>query len=254
MKWSGAVPPREMRRAMRVRSKGSIQLRRGTRTIRGRVVDLSSGGVCLRADESIDVGELVGQHVAVALRFDASPPSLFALRGHVVRASSDTRFVAVALYDVTSEFEDRLRDEVVAACAYDAMPHVIIVDATVETRQLIASAFRAGGCQVTEVSTPSEAIAELDHGRFEPEVIAIADTVPESVADDLRAVIRHEHPEAHMVAIGTTAQHRDPSGSWISTRDPKGDVAIRVGRVITAHAARHRARCAPDSKFRSAWK
>ncbi|HEV7557667.1 MAG TPA: PilZ domain-containing protein [Kofleriaceae bacterium] len=243
-----------MRRVIRVRSKGSIELRRGTHAIRGRVVDLATGGICLHADEPIDVGELLAQHVAIALRLDASPTSLFALRGRVVRASAATKLVAIELYDVTSAFEDRMRAEVAAARAFDAMPHVMIVDATPETRQAIACAFRAGGCQVTEVSTPSEAIAELDHGQFDPEVIAIADTVPERIAVDLRAVIRREHPEAHMVAIGTSAQHRDPAGSWISTRDPKGDVVIRVGRVITAHAARHRARCAPDSKLRSAWK
>lgn len=251
---SGTLPAREMRRNMRVRSKGSIQIRRGAHAIRGRVVDLAVGGVCLEADGALDVRDLVGQRVAVGLQLDASSTGMFALRGLVLRASAATRQVAIKLDDVTSDFEACVRDEVVAGRVHDAAPHVIIVDAPSETRDAIASAFRAGGCEVTEVSTPWEAIAELDRRRFEPGVIAIADTEPETIAIDLRDFMRREHPEAHMVAIGTSAQHRDPAGSWISARDPKGDVAIRVGRVITAHAARHRARCAPDPKWRLAAK
>jgi hypothetical protein len=254
MKASGATPPREMRRTVRVRSKGSIQLHRGARAIRGRVVDLATGGLCLHADIGTDLGDLVGQRVPIVLRLDASSAVPFVLRGRVLRATTTTRLVAIQLDDVPASFEACVRDEVAAARTYDAAPHVIIVDAACETRELIAHAFRTGGCQVVEVSTPWQAIDELDHGRFEPGVIAIADTVPEAIANDLRAFMRREYPEAHMVAIGTSAHNRDPAGSWISTRDPKGDVAIRVGRVITAHAGRHRARCAPDPKWRLAWK
>ena len=253
MKWWGAPLPREMRRSIRVRSKGSIQLRRGARAIRGRVVDLAAGGVCLQADGARSLRDLVEERVAIVLSLDACA-SQFSLKGRVLRANATTKLIAIELYNVSSAFEAYVREELVAANVYDAAPHVIIVDAASETRDAIAHAFRAGGCEVTEVATPWEAIAALDGGRFEPGVIAIADTVPETVAKDLREFMRREHPQAHMVAIGTSAQNRDPAGSWISTRDPKGDVAIRVGRVITAHAGRHQARCAPAPKWRVAGK
>jgi len=244
MRWSEATAPRELRRTMRVRSKGSIRVQRGTRSIRGRVVDLAVGGVSMRADGATDLTRLVGTHVAVELRLDAGSTMLFSLQGRVLRASSATRMVAIELCEVTSAFEGCVRDELSAGSEYDAVPHVIIVDVASPRRHSIARAFRSGGCEVSEASTPWEAIARLGRGQFEPGIIAIADTVPESVAEELREFLSGEHPLAHMVDIGASARGRDPASSWINGHDPNGDVAIRVGRVITAHAGRCRQRCA----------
>jgi CheY-like chemotaxis protein len=251
MRWSEATTPHELRRMMRVRSKGSIQIWRGKRSIRGRVVDLAVGGVSMRADGATGLGRLAGKHVSVELRLDASSTMLFALQGRVVRASAANRMLAIELCDVTRAFDDCVRHELLAGLEYDAMPHVVIVDVASPRRHSIARAFRDGGCEVSEVSTPWEAIARLGRGQFEPGIIAIADTVPESVAEELREFLRDEHPHAHMVAIGPSARDRDPASSWISGRDPAGDVAIRVGRVITAHAGLCRRRCGSDPTQRS---
>jgi len=200
----------------------------------------------MRADGATGLRRLVGEHVVVELRLDASSTILFSFHGRVLRASSATRMVAIELCDVTSAFEDCVRDELLAGSEYDAMPHVIIVDVASPRRHSIARAFRDGGCEVSEVSTPWEAIARLGRGQFEPGIIAIADTVPESVAQELREFLSGEHPEAHMVDVGTSARDRDSASSWISGHDPDGDVATRVGRVITAHAGHSRQRCGSD--------
>ena len=55
-------------------------------------------------------------------------------------------------------------------------------------RNKIATAFRNAGCHVTEVSTPLGAIAFLGGSRFELGLIAIADTVPETVTRTLEAL------------------------------------------------------------------
>lgn len=234
--------PHEQRRTMRVRSKGWIQVYRGAQTINGRVVDLGAGGVSMLADSTTGLDALAGSSVDVDLRLDESATMLFSLNGRVVRASSATGIVAIELLDVGILFERAVARELHSATAYDASPHVILVDAPSAQRDSIAKAFRAGGCDVTEVSTPWEAIAHIDRGQFEPAVIAIADTQPEEVAEELREFLSAEHPEAHMVAIGRSPLDRDPAGSWLSGSDPNFDVVVRVGRVISSHAARQEPR------------
>ncbi|HSD88875.1 MAG TPA: PilZ domain-containing protein [Kofleriaceae bacterium] len=234
--------PHEQRRTTRVRSKGWIRVYRGPHTINGRVIDLGTGGVSMLADGATGLETLAGSPVEVDLRLDESATMLFSLHGRVVRASSATGIVAIELLDVGVLFEKCIARELCAASDYDASPHVILVDAACAQRDSIANAFRAGGCKVTEVSTPWEAIAHIDRNQFEPSVIAIADTQPEQVAEELREFLRVEHPQAHMVAIGRSSLDRDPASSWLSGSDPNSDVVVRVGRVITAHAARHEPR------------
>src|SRR5512143_2879178 len=173
---SVATTPHEQRRKMRVRSKGWIRVYRGAQTINGRVIDLGAGGVSMLADSTTGLEALAGSSVDVDLRLDESSTMLFSLHGRVVRASSATGIVAIELLDVGMLFERCVARELHAATAYDVSPHVILVDAPSAQRDSIAKAFRAGGCDVTEVSTPWEAISHIDRGQFEPAVIAIADT------------------------------------------------------------------------------
>jgi hypothetical protein len=76
---------------------------------------------------------------------------------------------------------------------HDSQPRMILVDTRGKRRNTIANAFRSGGCDVIEASTPLEAIAHLGGSRFELGLIAIADTVPETVAEELREFLLVEH-------------------------------------------------------------
>ena len=227
--------PHELRRAMRVRSKGSIRIHCGHRVILGRVVDLAVGGVCVRAEFPIG---LIGELVRVDLRLDAGASKHFALLGRVLRVSIPTRRMAIGFDTVPDGFEDCVHDELLAAVEHDMLPRMILVDTADGRRNRIASAFRNAGCHVTEASTPLEAIAHLGGSRFELGLIAIADTVPETVAEQLRAFLLDEHPGVHMVSIGRSSAHRDPAGSWLCSADGRGDLQTRVGRVMTAHGSR----------------
>ncbi|HZJ67058.1 MAG TPA: hypothetical protein VFD36_26310 [Kofleriaceae bacterium] len=148
--------------------------------------------------------------------------------------------MAIEFDNAANDFVDRVQDELLAAVEHDTLPHMILVDEVAKRRSVFANAFRDAGCCVTEVSTPLEAIARLGQLRFEPGVIAIADSVPESIAVDLREYLCAQYPEAHMVAIGGSSHRRDRSGSWLSWLTTRADLRLRVGRVITAHGARHR--------------
>lgn len=232
--------PHELRRAMRVRSKGSIRIHCGNRVISGRMVDLAVGGICVRTELPIGLIGLIGELVRVDLKLDAVASKHFALLGRVLRVSIPTRRMAIGFDAVPDDFEDCVQDELLAAVEHDMLPRMILVDTVDGRRNKIASAFRNAGCHVTEASTPLEAISHLGGSRFELGLIAIADTVPETVAEQLREFLLDEHPGAHMVSIGRSAAHRDPAASWLCSTDVREDLQTRVGRVMTAHGSRRR--------------
>lgn len=232
------VTPHELRTAMRVRSKASIRIHCGTRVIRARVVDLAVGGVCVRTDLPFGLVGLIGGLVRVDLRLDTCASRQFALLGRVLRVSLPTRSIAIGFDAVPEDFEDFVQDELLAAVVHDSLPRMILVDTHGKRRNTIANAFRSAGCDVTEASTPLEAIAHLGGSRFELGLIAIADTVPETVAEQLREFLLAEHPGAHMVAIGRSAARRGPAESWLCSTNALDDLQTRVGRVITAHGSR----------------
>jgi hypothetical protein len=231
--------PRERRRAMRVRSKGSVRIHHGDRLIRGRIIDLCVGGVSVRADLPIGLASHTGEPVRVDVKLDACSKQ-FSLAGHVLRSLAATQVIAIEFDNATSAFKDFVQDELLAAAEHDTQPRMIIIDEIAKRRDVFATAFRGAGCSVTEVSTPLEAIAWLGRMRFEPGFIAIADSVPEAIAEDLRDYLCEQYPETHMVAIGGSNRRSDKSGSWLCWGDARHDLHIRVGRVITAHGARHR--------------
>ena len=231
--------PRERRRAMRVRSKGSVRIHHGDRLIQGRILDLCVGGVSVRADLLIGLASHAGEPVRVEVKLDACSKQ-FALAGHFLRSLPETNVIAIEFDHAASDFTDFVQDELLAAAEYDTLPRMILVDKIAERRGVFAKAFRGAGCSVTEVSTPLEAIASLGQLRFEPGVIAIADSVPESIAEDLRDYLCEQYPETHMVAIGGSNRGRNQAGSWLCWGDARHDLRLRVGRVITAHGVRHR--------------
>jgi len=231
--------PRELRTEMRVRSKASACIHFGALAIQGRVVDLARDSVCVRADLPFERGGLVGALVHVDLRFDACP-ARFALSGRVLRVDSPAGSIAIEFDFVPEGFSGFVQDELLAAVAHDSLPRMILVDSSGGRRSSIASAFRSAGCEVAEASTPLEAISYLGGSRFELNLIAVVDTVPEAVAEELRAFLLDAHPGAHMVSIGRSAAHRAPAASWLCSTSGLDDLQVRVERVMTAHGSRRR--------------
>jgi CheY-like chemotaxis protein len=231
--------PHERRRAMRVRSKGTVRIHHGDRLIRGQILDLCVGGVSIRADLPIGLASHAGEPVRIDVELHACSRQ-FSLAGHFLRSQAATKMIAIEFDDAASDFKDFVQDELLAAAEHDTLPRMILVDEISERRDVFAKAFRGAGCSVTEVSTPHQAIAWLEQVRFEPGLIAIADSVPQAIAEDLRSYLCEQYPETHMVAIGGSNRRSDKSGSWLCWGDARHDLHIRVGRVITAHGTRHR--------------
>jgi hypothetical protein len=96
----------------------------------------------------------------------------------------------------------------------------------------MAEAFRATGCAVVDVSTPLEAIVRLGEFHFEPDIIAIADSLPETIAGELRAFTNVEHPRAKLITIGDDVIEPAGLAHWLSSDDPDDDLAKRVRELL----------------------
>lgn len=226
----------DKRRTVRVRAKGSVRVRSGFGLVRGRIHDVAVGGVHVCADSGSGVAELDGRRVRIDLRFDHGTDRWFALEGRVVRVAVATNAVVVAFEGIPTAYEACMQDRLLDAVEHDRLPHVILVDAHATRRATIAGTFRLRGCNVIEVATPLEAIVRLGELAFEPEVIAISDTFPVSIACELRAFVSATHPRARIVAIGGP---RDDRGIASSTG---GDYWVDP-LVTSAEGSSHRSTC-----------
>ena len=196
-------------------------------SLAGRVIDLSSGGVRVQVARG-------GKHLAsgtpvrVSIRLDGSRSKWLHLDGGVRRI--DERHFAVMFRNRLPELDDVVQSELVAALEAHQIPEVMIVDGEAARRDLVASAFRAAGCRVTETQTALGAIHALDESRTW--MLAIADT-KSSDADELRRHVRDAFPLVSRIAIGS----RRSAGISI---DGMPDLAKQVDALVGArnHAVR----------------
>jgi CheY-like chemotaxis protein len=220
----------ERRRDARIRPKGTVILRTGTYTVRGRVSNLSLGGVST-ATRTTAPERLLGNTAEVDLRLDGQGATWLRLQGQIVRIGGQS--IALRLDVVPPSFA-RMIDEAVSASHHnDRLLSVLLVDALPVRRGAMSEAFRAAGCIVIDVSTPLEAIVRLGESDFEPNLVAIADSWPMTISDELRRFVNVEHPRARLVTIGDTIDAPGGLGEWLSAANPADDLASRIRTVLT---------------------
>lgn len=220
----------ERRRDPRIRPKGTVILRIGTYIIRGRISNLSLSGVAT-ATRTTAPERLLGSTADVDLRLDGQGASWLRLQAHVVRINAN----AIALrLDAAPPAFVRIFDQAVAASHdNDRRLSVLLVDALPVRRDAMSEAFRAAGCIVVDVSTPLEAIVRLGESDFEPNLVAIADSRPLAISDELRRFVDAEHPRARLVTIGDALDAPTGLGQWLSAANPADDLAARIRTVLT---------------------
>jgi CheY-like chemotaxis protein len=128
------------------------------------------------------------------------------------------------------------------AYTHAAPIEVLVIDRDRGRRQQVSEAFRAEGCHVVEAADSIEALDALTHASVPTEVIAVADTEPESVGVELRDHLDRAYASALIVGIGgpewiPTHAQLDPSDADGLLREhvrallmlapirPSGDVA-----------------------------
>jgi len=165
--------------------------------------------------------------VDVELRLDGSRDAWIQLSGRVIRL--DQRAVAISFTTVPAAFLDLMIDSSSASHGHGRVMTVVLVDATQSRRLALAEAFRAAGCSVIDVTTPLQAIVQLGESRFEPDLIAIADSLPTTTANELRQFVEHEHPGAKLVTIGEGIEP-DGLAHWLSSMPE--DLLARIRTLL----------------------
>jgi hypothetical protein len=171
---------------------------------RGKIVDVSTGGVRFRVAGPL-VRFDVGDHVDLELRFDGAEGGWWQLAGRVVRIGGGG-VVVVAFAQTPIDFEDWMHAELVSALESEGEAHVMLVDPIALRRGRIAATLRDSGRTVSEAATPLDAIDRLGESRYRPRTIAVADTVPAGVADELRAYLLAEHADIGVVRMMSGAR------------------------------------------------
>jgi CheY-like chemotaxis protein len=144
----------------------------------------------------------VGAAVCLDVRLDGLGRWLY-LIGSVVRVDARRSGAAlvIELLVVPPEFEDLVQDELLSALECAQLPRILLVDSARGRRELVAAAFRATRFMVIEVSSPLEAIAEIDQSRLHLWAVVIADTRLAAHADDLRKFLGETYPDVPLIDV-----------------------------------------------------
>lgn len=220
----------ERRKHVRLCPKGTVSIRTPEFAVRGRLANVSNGGLC--ATTLITAPDRVrGSAAELEVRFDTQESAWLRISGKILRIGPTS--IAVGFDGVPSGFALLIDHALTDSNRHGRVLSLVIVDATTERRLRMAEAFRAAGCAVVDVSTPLEAIVRLGEFHFEPDVIAIADSLPAIIAEDLRTFVGHEHPRAKLITIGDGVIAPEGIAHWLSSLDPSDDLGARVRELLT---------------------
>jgi CheY-like chemotaxis protein len=212
-----------------VRSTGTAIVH-GPFAAHGRIIDLAIGGLSLLVDDAAVVPD-IGAHLRLDVRLDGLGRWLH-LTGSVVRIEARGSAVAlvIQLLAVPPEFEDLVQEELLSALECSRFPRILLVDVSRGRRELVAAAFRATGYEVIEVSSPLEAISEIDQSRLRLWAVVIADTEIASHADELRRFLGETCPRVPLIVVGQRI--RRPDTARISV-DGIPDLAMQIDSLVS---------------------
>ena len=232
----GSTSDRADRRdGARIAPKGSVLLQVAGETRRGRIGNIGVAGM-LVSDVTVP-SSWAGRSVDFEIRFDAARAEWLRGKGRILRV--DAVGLAVAFETPSSaELLRALGELTTASHAHDRVMSVVLIDADPQRRSSIATGFRATGCAVEEAATPLEAIVRLGATNFEPDVIVVADSLPSTAADEMRAFVGRYHPDALLVTVGDELLAPGGMVHWLSSADPKADLAARVREILVRHGRR----------------
>jgi hypothetical protein len=215
----------ERRSSIRISPKGSVILCAGADEHHARISNVSRHGMLALA-ETAGLSELVDRDIDVRLRLDGASAEWLRLTGRVIRI--DAGGVAISFTTVPDSFAHLMIDSSSASHGHRRVLSLVLVDATSSRRLAMAEAFRSAGCAVIDVATPLEAIVRLGEARFEPDLIAIADSLPTVTSDELRRFVETAHPNAKLVTIGDETDDPGRLPHWLSATPDR-----LVARVLT---------------------
>lgn len=223
----GAQP--ERRKHVRIAPKGTVILETIGHAQRGRLANVSEGGMLVVMHASA-ADRVLGRDVSFDLRLDGQHARWLHGSGRIVRVGGEGTAVA---FDSPPPTLIRMIDEMSRNSRASVRTlSVMLIDADNERRTSMALAFRNAGCRVIEGATSLEAIVRLGESAFEPDLIAIGDSVQPAVAAELRLFVEREHPDAKLVTIGDDVVEPTGIAHWLSSSNPADDLPERIRTLL----------------------
>lgn len=222
-------PRVERRKHARIVLKGTAILLGGDHAQRGRIANIGEGGMLLATAVSPPT-RILGRQVDMEVRLDGQLAQWIRVSGRIVRIGAER--LAVTFGSLPAPMVRMIDDMMAESRNRKRVLSVVIVDEDVDRRALIAEGFRAVGCGIVEASTPLEAIVRLGESSFEPDLIAVANSIPAGHSDTLRAFVDREHPHVKLVTISNDAIEPAGLAHWLSSTDPNDDLLSRIRDLL----------------------
>lgn len=217
----------ERRKHARIALKGTAILLAGEHAVRARLVNLSEGGF-LGSTLITPPRRLLGRSADIELRLDDRFSQWNRLEGKIVRIANER--VAIC-FNATPALVRLVDGMTVASRARERVISVILIDEDAARRKLLAEGFRIVGCTLIEAATSLEAIVRLGESSFEPDMIAVADSIPAATANDMREFVGRNHPNVKLVSITDVI---DPAVNifQLTPEDLRGNLTGAIRRVL----------------------
>jgi CheY-like chemotaxis protein len=217
----------ERRKHARIALKGTAILLSGEHAVRARLVNLGEGGF-LASTLVTAPARLLGRSVDIELRLDDRLAQWNRFEGKILRIENER--VAIC-FEATGALVRLVDDMTAASRARERVISVILIDEDATRRRLLAEGFCIVGCSLIEAATSLEAIVRLGESSFEPDVIAVADSIPAATADQMREFVARHHPHVKLVSITDVI---DPGVDifQFTAEDLRGDLADAIRRVL----------------------
>lgn len=225
----------DRRRHTRISLKGTAILLAGEHAVRGRIMNLAEGGFLATTLVTAPM-QLLGRIVDIELRLDDPLAKWIRVEGKIVRIAGEQ--VAIEFNQPRPALVRLVEAMVVASRARMRVLSIVLIDGDIERRDVIAEGFRKVGCNVIEARTPLEAIVRLGESAFEPDLIAVGDSVPTASAMEVREFVARNHAHVKLISITNDlvdpAAPGDPTGAdgWLSSSAPTADLAERIRSLL----------------------
>ncbi|HVV84625.1 MAG TPA: PilZ domain-containing protein [Kofleriaceae bacterium] len=194
----------ERRRHFRAQVAASAVVHASRLALRGRVVDLSLGGVRVRrADDEVPCPSF---GTPAMIELELGKLGWVAQDGWIQRSTIDE--IVIAFDRLAPQVEDLIEEEVLAAIEANRRPRMVVVDPAPERRQRVAAKLREAGCDSYEASTPLEAIDLVERPHNHITGIAVAEQLTQTGSDELMDFFAETNPGIRLAMIAeATGEH-----------------------------------------------
>jgi CheY-like chemotaxis protein len=188
----------ERRRHYRAGMEAGAVIHAAQMALRGRIVDLSLGGVRVRRVDENAPCPSPGTVAMVELELGTGR-GWVAQDGHIHRCELGE--IVIAFGPLAAEVEDLIEDEVLAAIEATRRPRMIVVDPSADRRRKVADKLREAGCESYEAATPLEAIELLERPRSHISGMTMAEHLTQTGTDEFSDFVAETNPNIKLALI-----------------------------------------------------